>query len=454
MKKILIIDDDKEICEVVRDAFLKFKGIETSFELSPVKAIKTLNNSRFDLLILDYKLPEIDGFEFLDRTINKILQESIKVIMMTAYGNLKMGKDAIRRGCFDYISKPFNIEDLIFRVHRALEVEKTPDDKEIPYHDKNFVTGKSNEIKKIYKTIQKVANQDITVLFEGETGTGKEVVARMLHDFSNRKNELFIPVNCGSFNEEVIESELFGHEKGAFTNADSKKIGLFEIADNGTLFLDEINSMALKVQAKLLRLIESGEFFRLGGNMVLKCNTRVLAATNQDIENLVKKGKFREDLYYRLNIVKIAIPPLKNRKDDIPLLVNYFLDFYNKKFNKKLLIDPEVLDYFIKYDWPGNIRELKNLMHSLVLLSDSGSIHEKDLPERLIGDKYKSQSFKELKKNNTVKFEIAYFKKILEKTNGNITKAAKLAKMNRIFLIDKLKSLGIDPELFRIKNKN
>lgn len=451
MKRILIIDDDKEICQVVSDAFLKCKDIETSIELSPVKAINALNNSKFNLIILDYKLPDFDGFEFLDKIISKILQDNIKVIMMTAYGNLKMGKKAVKRGCFDYIFKPFNIEDLVFRCHRALEEEEDSDDKEISFYENKFFIGESNEIKEVYKTVQKIAKNNVTVLFEGETGTGKEVIARMLHDLSNRRDGIFIPVNFGTFNEDVIESELFGHEKGSFTDAVIKKMGLFEIADNGTLFLDEINNMSLKVQAKLLRIIETGEFLRLGGNMVLRCNTRILAATNQSIEKLVKEGKFREDLYYRLNIVKIEIPPLKNRKDDIPLLVNYFLDYYNKKFNKKLIIDPELLNYFIKYDWPGNIRELKNLMNSIVLLNDSGRIYKKYLPNSLTRNQNKSQSFKELKRKNITKFEEAFFNKILEKTDGNITRAAKLAKMNRIFLIDKLKSAGINPDIFRSK---
>ncbi|MDD5067799.1 MAG: sigma 54-interacting transcriptional regulator [bacterium] len=327
-----------------------------------------------------------------------------------------------------------------------------PFTKPLPIHFHDII-GKSESMQKIFRIIQKVADKDTTVLIEGETGTGKELIAQALHQRSNRRDNIFIPVNCGALTESLLESELFGHEKGAFSGAVSRKFGIFETADKGTVFLDEINNASMNVQAKLLRLIEKGEFIRVGGNEVIRCDIRLLASSNQRIADLVEEKKFREDLYHRLNVVEIIVPPLRVRKEDIPLMIGHFLEQYNKKFNKQARLHEKTIRHLIRYSWPGNVRELLNLIQSLVLLNQTGLILPHDLPEAILGEemtRVTSLSFKSIKEKVVTDFEARYFKALLKETSGNVSRAAKTARMSRRLLIDKLKLYHITPSSFKI----
>ncbi len=318
--------------------------------------------------------------------------------------------------------------------------------------DNEYIIGNSEEIQKIYKIAKHVADKDVAILIEGETGTGKELITRLIHANSKRKNNLFIPINCGALSESLLESELFGYEKGAFTGAQNIKYGILETANNGTIFLDDINSASPNVQARLLRFLETGEFFRVGGNKLIKCCPRIIAASNQNIENLAAEKKFREDLYYRLNIIKIELPPLRKRKEDIIPLTNFFLEMYNKKFMKKVKMNKSTKRYLFHYSWPGNVRELKNLIHSLVLLNETGYIMPENLPKGIKKENifsYNHLSFKELKKRVIINFELKYLKNILEITRGNVSQAAKIAKLTRRNFTDKFKSYNINPSIYK-----
>ncbi len=309
------------------------------------------------------------------------------------------------------------------------------------------IISNSEEMQKIYKIINKVADKDTTILIEGETGTGKELITKAIHKHSNRKNNVFITINCGALAETLLESELFGYEKGAFTGAVSKKYGILETANNGTVFLDEINNASLSVQAKLLRFTETGEFMRVGGNEVINCNTRIIIASNQNIESLVEEKKFREDLYHRLNVVRIVLPPLRKRKEDIPILIDYFLDIYNKKFSKNVRIYKDTTDYLTQYSWPGNVRQVKNLIQSLVLLNETDIIKLNDLPEKIRNENILTNTFltfKETKDKIVADFEPKYLINLLKKTKGNVSKAAIMAKLNRKNFDNKLKTYNID----------
>lgn len=440
---------------------MKFENTASDYCLSPKEAIKKLEEESYDVILLDFKMPEMNGFELLDSILHKEYMKRTRVILMTAYGDTQMGMNAISKGCFDFLVKPFNIENLLFRIKRALEHIELNEKIKILSQPYPFqfadIIGNSSVMKKIYKVMNQVADKDTTILIEGETGTGKEVIAKTIHKISSRRDHVFIPVNCGALAETLLESELFGHEKGSFTGATAKKYGILETANKGTVFLDEINNASLNVQSNLLRFIETGEFMRVGGNSIITCNTRIVAASNQKLELLVEEKKFRDDLYHRLNVVKIELPPLRERKEDIPLLVEYFLEMFNKKFNKKTKIVKSSLNLLINYYWPGNIRQLKNLIQSIVLLNETGVLKPQDLPEiikkhDILADEL--LPFKQMKDKLIRDFEISYFKNLLGKTKGNVSKASKIAYLNRKHLIDKLKNYNIDSADFKSQEKN
>jgi len=453
--KVLIIDDEEEICWFLKKVLGK-EDIFTEFVYNWSEAVKILQKEHFDVILLDFRLSDLNGFEVLEKLKNLNLLENTEVILMTAYGDFQTGVEALNRGCYDYIAKPFNVENLIFRVKKAIEnvnlkkrVEMLSQNLRLGFEG---IVGNSEKMQRIYNMIKKVADKDTIVLIERETGTGKELVARAIHKNSKRKENIFIPLNCGALSETLLESELFGYEKGAFTGASTRKYGILETAHNGTVFLDEINNASFNVQVKLLRFIETGELLRVGGNKIIYCDTRIIAATNEKLEDLVERRKFRHDLYHRFNVVRIPIPPLRDRAEDIPLLVDYFLDMYNKKFGKHVKIQKKAINYLTEYHWPGNVRELKNMLQSLVLLNDTGIIKPDDLPPHLLHDTnfHEKFSFKELKERVVANFEINYLKNILKRTNGNVSKSAKIAKLNRKNFINKLKYYNIDPSKFKL----
>jgi len=455
--KIFIIDDDKEIVEILQKA-LSYENITSKYAYNSKDALEILKNEFFDVILLDFQLPDINGFELLELMKKKTLLEDTEIIFMTGYGDFQTGMKAINQGCYDYIAKPFNLQNIMFKIKRVLENSQLK--QKVKALTQSFKIGFENligispKMKQIYKTIKIIADKDTTVLIDGQTGTGKELVARAIHKYSSRNENIFIPINCGAISENLLESELFGYEKGAFTGAITRKYGILETANNGTVFLDEINAASLNVQTQLLRFIETGEIRRIGSNNIIFSNARIIAASNENLEKLINEKKFREDLYHRLNIIKISLPPLKERKEDIPLLIEHFLKMYNKKFGKNVKIDKKCVNYFISANWTGNVRQLKNTIQSLVLLNETGTITPDELPPYLLQQKISSVkyslSFKELKQKVIAEFEKNYLINILKETNGNVSKASRLSGLSRRNFIIKLKLYNINPSDYKI----
>jgi len=455
---ILIVDDDKSICTSIKKLLLN-SGFEAEYVHTGNQLLKELKENQYDIILLDYRLPDTNAFNLLKQINEKKILLNTEVILMTAYGDTEIGMKAIKVGCFDYIAKPFNSNNLIFRIQKAAEniiykrkVNVLSKSTKLGFEN---IIGNSKKMQNIYKLIKQIADKDSTVLIEGETGTGKELIAAAIFNQSKRNKEVFIPVNCGAIAETLLENELFGHEKGAYTGASAKKYGILEAANKGTVFLDEINNASKNVQIKLLRYLDTGEFIRVGGNKIISCNARILSASNQNLEQLVKYNTFREDLYHRLNVIKITLPPLRDRKEDIPDLVDFFLKTNNKKFNKKIKISKTCMRNFMNYNWPGNVRELKNLIHSLVLTSETDLIRPSQLPENLTRRYNFSDNiipFKEEKNKVVSEFEINYLQNLLKGTKGNVLLASKKAGLNRKNLINKLKLYNIEPSLFKHKS--
>ena len=398
-------------------------------------------------------MPGMDGIELL--RIVKKNYPSTQVIMITAFGTIPSAVKAMKEGAFHYLTKPLNLEELKEVLKSALKVKKLEEENILLRQEilgEGEIIGKSKAIKEVMELVRKVAPEDTTVLLQGETGTGKELVARAIHKLSPRKNGPYVVVNCAAIPENLLESELFGHRKGAFTGALKDKKGRIEIADGGTLFLDEIGSLSPSLQAKLLRFLETKEIQPLGSEETLRVNVRVIAATNQDLRKKVEEGNFREDLFYRLNVFPIYIPPLRERKEDIPLLANYFLKIYSKKMNKKIeKIEDGAMELLLKYSWPGNVRELENVIERCVVLADSPIVSKEFLPLITTSQEI-TGPYQERKKRLLENFEREYFKELLQKHNGIISKVAKEAGIDRKNLYLKLKKWGINPQDFRGKN--
>jgi len=373
MKKVLVVDDEKGVCYSFKKILGRL-GYDVITALSGVEALEKAEEESPDLVMLDISMPDLDGLETLRRL--KTLNPCLTVIMMTAYNTPERAIMAMKYGAYDYITKPFDNDHLISLVNRAIEVSSmsNPVIIEEPESEHSETTeriiGRSRVMLDIYKKIGQVAESDATVLLTGETGTGKELIARAIYQHSKRVNKPFLPVNCAAIPETLLESELFGHEKGAFTGANTRRIGKFEQCDGGTMFLDEVGDMPLSLQAKLLRVLQDGCFQRVGGSELIKSDVRIIAATNKDIESLVSKGRFREDLYWRLNVINIKVPPLRERKDDIEPLIRYFIQRYNRELGREIKgISRETLRMFKNYHWPGNVRQLQSIIYRAMILS-------------------------------------------------------------------------------------
>jgi len=373
---ILIADDEANIRRVL-EAVLSKEGFEVITAENGKRALDAVStNTAIDVLVSDLIMPDINGVELLEAA--RQINPSISVIMITAHGTIKSAVDAMRLGAFDYIAKPFDLDELKVVVKKALERRHLIDENrelrqqlKTRYRFDNIV-GTSSKMQEVFRLVERVADTRASVLIRGESGTGKELIARAIHFNSSRAQSPFVPVVCIALSEQLLESELFGHEKGAFTGAISQKPGRFEMAHGGTLFLDEIGDIPGKVQMKLLRILQEREFERVGGTKTIRVDVRVVTATNQDLENAVKEGKFREDLYYRLQVVQIIIPPLRDRLDDIPLLVEHFIDKYAKDNGKSVrYASPEALELMMNYRWPGNVRELENAIERAIVLADA-----------------------------------------------------------------------------------
>jgi len=384
MPRILVIDDDAVVCETLK-LCLKEDGYTVDTAQSGTDGLNKYVSNPADVVILDIRLPDVDGFLVLEDL--KEENENIKVIMITAYYDMETTINAMKAGAFDYLHKPLDIDELdaaIKRALKSLEMEKKMEGlKTLP--SRNFragdIIGASNEMREIFKTIGIVSQSRTTVLIQGESGTGKELIAKVIHQ-NTSPDDPFIAVNCSAIVETLLESELFGHEKGSFTGAIARKLGKFELARYGTVFLDEISEMSLNLQAKLLRVLQELEFERVGGKDKIKVNARIMTATNKDLKTLVKEGKFRDDLFYRLNIVAINIPPLRSRKQDIPPLIDYLLAKINLDLQKKIIgVSDEVMERFINYNWPGNVRELENLLLRACVIAKGQVLGKNDFPE-------------------------------------------------------------------------
>jgi len=440
--RILVVDDE-ELQREMLGGFLQKEGFSVSLADSGETALKLCQDEFFEVALIDLKMPGMDGIELLSNL--KEINPEIQVIVITAHGSIETAVEAMRRGAFHYVNKPVDLEELKINVKKALENQKVLSENrflkeqlEEKYKDLKII-GESKAIQEVLSTVTRVAKTDSTVLIRGESGTGKELVARAIHALGDRAFQKFISLSCAAIPETLLESELFGYEKGAFTGATRRKEGRFELADAGTLFLDEIGDLSLETQVKLLRVIETQEFERLGGKETIKVNVRIISATNQDLEKKIKEKSFREDLYYRLNVVSIFIPPLRERKGDILPLVEHFIQKYKQKTGKNIQgITTEAKDILLSYPWPGNIRELENAIERAIVLGRGEAIDKSDLAYLSFQktEQFPSDfSLRELEKSQILK--------VLEKTGRNLTQAAELLGIHRNTLRLKMKEYGI-----------
>ena len=450
---IHIIDDEPIIHEVLGE-LLTSEGYDVESSSKGEEALDKHSSQSFELVLLDLLLPGISGIEVLKK-LKKIDPNSV-IIIITAYASIESAISAMKIGAYDYIQKPFKHDDLLLTVKRALEHRKLQEEnlrlKDELQRKFSFekIIGKSKLMKNVFETIKASAPTRSTILLQGESGTGKELAARAIHQNSDRKNFPFIVVNSGSLPPDLLESHLFGHVKGAFTGAVNNKKGLFEAAENGTIFFDEISSLNLETQSKLLRVMQEREFMRLGGTKTIKVDVRLIAATNADLEEFIRQKQFRQDLFYRLNVIKIELPPLRERKEDIPLLVKHFLDIYSKENKKEILdITEDVMEILINYDWPGNIRELENLIERAVVLTKSKLITRESLPPFIFVSQKESKAHTSLNNELNLKENIQTFQKkaiisALKQTKGIQKKAANLLGVKPTTLNEMIKRLNID----------
>ncbi len=458
MARILVVDDEQNLRKVLA-AMLKRDGYDVAVAEDGVQALAEIKKNGADVLITDQVMPQMGGLELLRGVLSETPE--LPVIMITAHGTVDSAVEAIKLGAFDYITKPFEHEELKAVIAKAVKTHELAK-AGIPAGDekaRQALVGASPAMQDVFKILEKVADTPSTVLITGESGTGKELVAAALHSGSSRRNKPFIRINCAAIPKDLMESELFGYERGAFTGAVTSKPGRFELADTGTLFLDEIAEIPVEMQVKLLRALQESEFERVGGIKTIHVDVRLVAATNRDLKREISEGRFREDLFYRLNVVPVALPPLRERVDDIPMLVEHFIEKYNKRLNKKVQgLEPDALEILQEYFWPGNIRELENMMERMILFADGSIILAKDLPEPLKEtDTIKAPFFttasaqdasmKDIVKQAAAGLERDLIGKALEETNGNVTQAAKKLKISRKSLQTKMKEFGLrDPE--------
>lgn len=447
---ILAVDDDKSTGMLVKSMIAIEKNYEVLSVISGEACLKHIQEQMPDLVLLDIQMPGIDGIETLKRI--KEYDSRIPVVMMSAHGTIEKAVKSMKLGAYDFITKPFERDRLLVTVKNAImtsslkkEVDELKSELKQKYTFKNII-GQSGVMQEVFKSVEKVVNSNVTVLIQGESGTGKELIARAVHYHSStRANKQFVAVNCTALPESLLESELFGHEKGSFTGAVGRRIGKFEQANNGTIFLDEVGLMSPTTQAKVLRVLQEREFERVGGTELIKVDVRIISATNRDLEEAMKKGEFREDLYYRLSVYPIKLPPLRDRKEDIPLLAAHFLKKYSDQENKKVEnINPDALELLMAYNWPGNVRELENAIERAVVLSTGDEIMAKELPSavRSIGEKKIYES------DNTLsswieKLEEDALRQALLENEGNISKTAKKLGIGRATIYRKAKKYGL-----------
>ncbi len=436
---ILIVDDEESVRDSLYNWFLE-DGFHVESAENAKKALTLLESDQFDIILADIKMPGMDGLEML-RRIKSIKPEAV-VIVMTAFATVDTAVKALKDGAYDYVTKPFDPDDLTHLIRNATKQISLVDENEtlkkkvVSLENVEDLIGNSNAMKDMLREVESVAQTNSSVIISGESGTGKELVARAIHANSPRKFFPFVSVHCGALTESLLESELFGHEKGAFTGAMYNRKGRFEMADSGSIFLDEIATISSKMQVELLRVLESKTFVRVGGNKEISSDFRVICATNKDLKNMVEQGTFREDLFYRLNVVNIHIPPLRDRLADIPLLVDYFINKYCTSMNKPpATIDPSALKRLMEFSYPGNVRELENMIERAIVVGDGKRISLKDLPLEKTMVNNSTESLDD--------FEKAFILQILNKYNWNISRAAKALKVDRVTLYNKIKKYDL-----------
>jgi len=444
IRKILIIDDELNILRSL-EMILKSEG----FSITKASDLKTarsiIEKDEFPFFIIDVMLPDGDGIEFIQE-IRKINTNAI-IIMISGHASIKMAIDATKNGADDFLEKPLSKDKLLITLNnfvKRLQIEQKYSELEKQKYE-NTLIGNSSALQEIKKQIEKIAPSNSKVLITGESGTGKEIIAHLIHATSKRKDKPYVKINCAAIPDELIEAELFGVEKGAYTGANTTRDGKFLLADRGTLFLDEIGDMSLNTQTKVLRVLQDGEFQRVGGIETIKTDVRIIAATNKDLTIMVKKGAFREDLYFRLHVVPISIPPLRERTEDIPELAQYFIQIFSRENNKQsLCIELPLLEKLRDYGWPGNVRELKNLIERMVIMADGKKIGLNHLPSDFmkpdfLSDFEKQESLQDFREN----LESKYIEYCLEKNDNNIARVAQVLNVDRTYLYKKLKKLGL-----------
>jgi two-component system, NtrC family, response regulator AtoC len=469
MKPVILLVDDEDTIRLFLEKTLREEGYEALTAATGTEALELTRSDLPDLVLLDLKLPDMSGLDVLKQIKEEVPE--VCVIMLTAFGDIETAVTAMKKGAFDFVSKPVNLEELLLTIGKGLDSRKlTRELFELRRRLKldvgeDYVPGESPQMKEIYEMVKRIAQGDTTtILIQGESGTGKEMIATMIHRYSSRRDQPFLEINCASLPEELLESELFGHERGAFTDAKSQKVGLLELANKGTLFLDEIGEMSLTIQVKLLRVLERMTFRRVGGTKDIKVSVRIISATNSDLEGSVQKKTFREDLFYRLKVVPIFIPPLRERKEDIYLLLRHLLNHFNKQFNKGFQeIEDAAYDAILNYPWPGNIRELKNMVERVVLLEDDTVLRVQHIPasirQGLSPEKELSavrrlemalsrpfpedgMDFEDLM--NSVEREVVG--KAMREADGNQSAAARLLRLNRDKIRYRLKNMETGKE--------
>jgi len=437
-ERILVIEDEKRWCDFL-SLLMSQAGYEPTATTDSEEGVKLALGQDFSLVLTDLRMPKLDGIEVLKKI--KSGKPSLPVIIITAYSTVGAAIESMKQGAFDYITKPFNNEQVMSMVSRAISQAKLERENGGRVFSggamagSELLVGKSGKMQELYKLIGKVSGSNATVLIRGESGTGKELIARTIHKSSPRSSRPFVVVDCSALTETLLESELFGHVKGSFTGAFTSKKGLIEEAESGTIFLDEIGNVSSQVQMDLLRFLQSGEIKRVGDNKWRKVEVRMIAATNQDLEQMISSGAFREDLYYRLNVVSIIAPPLRERKDDIPLLVEHFISKHNQLAGLRIQgISSEAIQLLVSYDWPGNVRELENILARAMTLARGKVLMPEDLP---LGQAAKPASyqagigFKKLKRQHVENFEAEMIRYYLENARGNVSAAARLAQIPR-----------------------
>lgn len=458
---IVVVDDDHGVREVLY-GLLTQEGYQVTVVADGPSAIQTVKDTVVQVVIADLRLPGMDGLRVLERVTQ--LDAKIVGIVMTGYGTIDAAVKAMKAGAFDFITKPFDADAVSIVVSKALEFQRLRQENVLlrktvrDQYRMEHLIGTSDAMRTLLEFIDKVADSDSTILILGESGTGKELIARTIHYNSARRDQPLVPVNCGAIPENLLESELFGHEKGAFTGAVNARMGRFELAHGGTLFLDEVGEMSLALQVKLLRVLQERCFERVGGTKTIGVDVRILAATNQDLEVAVQEKRFRKDLFYRLSVIPVTIPPLRERRSDIPLLIQHFMARFNEMKQASVRdVDPEAMESMLHYPWPGNIRELENLVERLIVLKKTGTIMPGDLPDKVLRSLPTPVTRLEepLALNGTgidlvrelERHENRLIVEAMRRANGVTSKAAQLLHVNRTTLVEKLKRKGMDPKL-------